>query len=822
MVNITKDRVVIKIRLKNILHTDINYSKLYKSISDTNKLINLGYLFTRSFMLHVIENNNKKNCIKIPEPVFNIDFIRLAFNVISCDEQSKRGRPFNGKKNVYKKILQDYFIIFRIKTDATFIKATNLSYILGQSYQQIHIAVINNIKYHYDKHLWKFIKANFDEEYKITKDKKQFWSELGKIKLDILQNTTKSNEKYCMWIRKNKNLIIPDTCTESKFDTDVEKNTFSYIKCMCHMNRYIQDKQLKSYQIFPIRTSIYQNYIKINTSALIDMFCKGDKLKYFKKSGDPKIQEILWNKYFHLKNSPKVEGNKYIYTREGFSFNYEIETDGFGVSLNFINNNDIDNKENYKKNKRLARKRTIDAKKNLSEEEYNSSQKSKQIKKDKNLEDQKNIVNDIKVHKRKEYIKKTKEEQDEIKFKLNAQSEFPYIEKLLINKENRELFKKEFDDGKIIVCDPGKKSILYLMSCGDKIHIKKNKFKMNNFGTTVWKGHKIMNYTNKTRVKFLKRQDYSDLVESWKKKTTNDKFQFELNIKKQLIKTIMNNSKMYYLDKKTSFDEKIKKIQGVQPLIDFLNKEIIWDKKSLKEIELELSELNSKSCKHDEFLEYVKKKLEYNKKVANQYDAKYLQKLKWFGYLNKNKHENALLNHIQNEFGSDINIVIGDWSNKGHIKFMSTPNIGIKRKLAERFKVYLIDEYLTSKLHYKHEVRCKNMRVKMESNEHKVKLHSVLSYKNEKQEMGSNKTEMGCINRDKNSVLNMEKIVAELIKTGKRPTIFSRERTRIDLKNKKVKLSDATAHIGNVKKNKTQKLNTKIKHLNKKDKLQPN
>jgi hypothetical protein len=37
---------------------------------------------------------------------------------------------------------------------------------------------------------------------------------------------------------------------------------------------------------------------------------------------------------------------------------------------------------------------------------------------------------------------------------------------------------------------------------------------------------------------------------------------------------------------------------------------------------------------------------------------------------------------------------------------------------------------------------------------------------------------MGCINRDKNTVLNMERIVSELIKSGKRLPILNREHNR--------------------------------------------
>ena len=61
--------------------------------------------------------------------------------------------------------------------------------------------------------------------------------------------------------------------------------------------------------------------------------------------------------------------------------------------------------------------------------------------------------------------------------------------------------------------------------------------------------------------------------------------------------------------------------------------------------------------------------------------------------------------------GKDVIIIVGDWSGKGRIRYRSTPNIALKRKLAERFEVYLLDEYLTSKIHYKYHVKCDNISV---------------------------------------------------------------------------------------------------------------
>jgi hypothetical protein len=46
-----------------------------------------------------------------------------------------------------------------------------------------------------------------------------------------------------------------------------------------------------------------------------------------------------------------------------------------------------------------------------------------------------------------------------------------------------------------------------------------------------------------------------------------------------------------------------------------------------------------------------------------------------------------MLNKIENKYGKDIKIIIGDWSiGKQMRNFISTPNLSIKRKLNTRFE----------------------------------------------------------------------------------------------------------------------------------------
>jgi hypothetical protein len=106
----------------------------------------MGYMFITTFLLFAIENDKI-----IEEPKINSDFIKLAFNVITCPE-IKKGRPFNADKSTYLGVLQNYFVnTFTPKTKVSTISATNLSFILAPVHDQKHTSIINNIKYHFDK-----------------------------------------------------------------------------------------------------------------------------------------------------------------------------------------------------------------------------------------------------------------------------------------------------------------------------------------------------------------------------------------------------------------------------------------------------------------------------------------------------------------------------------------------------------------------------------------------------------------------------------------------------------------------------------------------
>ena len=98
-----------------------------------------------------------------------------------------------------------------------------------------------------------------------------------------------------------------------------------------------------------------------------------------------------------------------------------------------------------------------------------------------------------------------------------------------------------------------------------------------------------------------------------------------------------------------------------------------------------------------------------------------------------------------------------------------TPNITLKRILCKEFVMYSINEFRTSKLHHVTEEPCKNLYLRDAKTGKKRKVHTVLTYK-----MVNGR--VGCINRDRNAVLNMLKITQHTLKYGKRPIKYTRSK----------------------------------------------
>lgn len=108
---------------------------------------------------------------------------------------------------------------------------------------------------------------------------------------------------------------------------------------------------------------------------------------------------------------------------------------------------------------------------------------------------------------------------------------------------------------------------------------------------------------------------------------------------------------------------------------------------------------NSKSCKLKEVIKFIKENKEFVEKVNEFYHDIKHREMRYKVQKHTKISEEKLINNIKKTFETDkpLTLVYGNWSCKKQLaNFAPTPGIGLRRKLAKKFNVYLLDEYCTS------------------------------------------------------------------------------------------------------------------------------
>ena len=158
-------------------------------------------------------------------------------------------------------------------------------------------------------------------------------------------------------------------------------------------------------------------------------------------------------------------------------------------------------------------------------------------------------------------------------------------------------------------------------------------------------------------------------------------------------------------------------------------------------------------------MNYFSKHEEDYKTISEEVMHEYrnlLIKLNWYGFLQRNHGEKKIIQKITNFYGTNIQIIIGDWSQANNMKHMiSTPNKRLLNLLHKNFPTYLIDEFNSSKKFYKNQEILKNSYCKFNHNQNIKKIHAIL-YGNVITKQGKNC--INFINRDRNACKNFQLI----------------------------------------------------------------
>jgi hypothetical protein len=188
----------------------------------------------------------------------------------------------------------------------------------------------------------------------------------------------------------------------------------------------------KMFQFCPQRTGGIPCHIHIDNNMIAHMFTSSkEKNEYIGHFLETKVRDELWEKCFNMKAIYRIK-NKL----KGFSFDYAFHTNGFDVSLRFVQDDTLATKNQVKKNMAQGKADTLGF--TSEERETRHNEKEKALKKVKEENDKEENTKDTKSQKK---------------------QEFPYIDDVSL-----ELLKGK----KYVVVDPGKHDLLSMMDSEGK------------------------------------------------------------------------------------------------------------------------------------------------------------------------------------------------------------------------------------------------------------------------------------------------------------------------------------------------------------------
>lgn len=203
-------------------------------------------------------------------------------------------------------------------------------------------------------------------------------------------------------------------------------------------------------------------------------------------------------------------------------------------------------------------------------------------------------------------------------------------------------------------------------------------------------------------------------------------------------------------------------------------------KKTVKDLETTLSKYDSKSCIYKNVVRCIKYKNKVNYSLYKYYEKDLYRKLKWFGFINRQRSENWMINNFKDKFGDKDKIIIafGDYEQKKHLKYKPpTKGIGMRKIFRQAgYKVFLVDEYKTSKINHFNLQENEKFRKRINPRPWKdnvVVYHGLLRSKSVP---NSKSDKQIIVNRDVNGSLNIRMLGLCHLKNKKIPKVFGRQK----------------------------------------------
>lgn len=341
-----------KDNINNVIRNKATITKLNDIVTNTNKIVIHAYNFIKLYCLYLYEHDKDI-------PTLDKEFVMDVFKAITVRQCNSGGYRDDNMPSQQKALVEFYKNHYKDTTNKNeILYYDKMSYILAYEAIDMTTNIHVNIQEHFTQYLNKFVNFSFDLKKKcddITKskiskeEKKQQKYELNKefreIKNDLMSFDKKliSKKEYHDWVLDQRNKIYG---AKKSFDKnniyyDIKSNTNEYVKPLIYIGKQLEkiydnmandNKQIKLFNVLPLRTNIVPKHICIDTCSFIQNLIEGSMAEHLRNYKKDNNQFKLWNQLFDLNNK--------VFKKNHYQFNYMIKTDAISVSILFIRLNE--------------------------------------------------------------------------------------------------------------------------------------------------------------------------------------------------------------------------------------------------------------------------------------------------------------------------------------------------------------------------------------------------------------------------------------------------------------------------------------------------
>jgi hypothetical protein len=245
--------------------------------------------FLKMYLIHYIDTTQQL-------PLVNHALI-LNIMKILAPKQAHGGSAPKTKTAELQAELQLFYLQYYQPTMATEAPLTyrRMTEILRYMVVMIETAYLNNIKQHFVSCVERYVNVYFEKQARVeaikTNDRlssiekkaqlARLSALLRQIKTDILslRQTLLSPLEYHQFIMQTRIAILPQKASYLKNSVyyDLQSHPHDYLHGMFQMIRYIEYRDAKIINLFPLRTSIVPKYIRIDTTTLVELLIEPHK-----------------------------------------------------------------------------------------------------------------------------------------------------------------------------------------------------------------------------------------------------------------------------------------------------------------------------------------------------------------------------------------------------------------------------------------------------------------------------------------------------------------------------------------------------------------